>query len=90
REREADILLSSDLHELVASQTLVMDTGTANIRGFSKAKHVMQLLGVVNENGIVQFHDDALESSGLPIRAGVVGNKTQESEPVHDTRAKVS
>ncbi|MEY4632395.1 MAG: hypothetical protein RIQ81_2515, partial [Pseudomonadota bacterium] len=40
REREADILLSSDLHELVASQTLVMDTGTANIRGFSKAKHV--------------------------------------------------
>ncbi len=72
KERNADILISSDLYSLVADNTLVQDSGTAQIRGFSESKQVMRLLGVVDQQGVMTFHNAKLEALNLPLRPGVV------------------
>jgi len=72
KEKNADILISGDLYELVAPNTLVSDLGVSKIRGFDKLIRVFRLLGAADIRGKMQLHDPVLESAGLPTEPGTV------------------
>ena len=72
KEKGADILLSQDLHRLVAHKTLCTDLGVTPVRGLSKDAHILRLLGVADASGRINFEDVKLAAAGLPTRAGLV------------------
>ncbi len=72
KEKGADILISQDLHRLVADKTLCSDLGATSVRGFSADQHILRLLGVADAAGRIIFEDQKLALAGLPSRAGLV------------------
>ena len=74
KEKNADILISGDLHELVAPNTLVSDLGVSRIRGFDKLVKIFRLLGATDHKGQMHLHDTVLEAAGLPNNPGEVSD----------------
>ena len=74
KEKNADILISGDLHELVAPNTLVSDLGVSRIRGFDKLVKIFRLLGATDHKGQMHLHDTVLEAAGLPNKPGEVSD----------------
>jgi adenylate cyclase len=71
KEKKSDILISSDLYQLVTSSALVTDLGPIKIRGMEKPVTLYRVLGVTDDSGKMHIHDKILESAELPSTPGI-------------------
>jgi class 3 adenylate cyclase len=71
KEKKSDILISSDLYQLVSSSALVTDLGPIKIRGMEKPVTLYRVLGVTDDSGKMHIHDKTLEAAGLPSTPGI-------------------
>jgi class 3 adenylate cyclase len=71
KETKSDILISSDLYQLVTSSALVTDLGPIKIRGMEKPVTLYRVLGVTDDSGKMHIHDKTLEAAGLPSTPGI-------------------
>jgi adenylate cyclase len=72
KEKNVDILISTDLYQMIKSVSLVSSQGSSKIRGFDKPVDIFGLIGVTDSQGKMLIHDSKLESAGLPSCPGTV------------------
>ena len=72
KEKNVDILISTDLYQMIKSVSLVSSQGSSKIRGFDKPVDIFGLIGVTDSQGKMLIHDSKLESAGLPICPGII------------------
>lgn len=76
KEKNVDILISSEFYELIKSVSLVSSKGSSRVRGFEKPVDIFGLIGVTDKQGRLLIHDSNLEAADLPRSPGVFEDPT--------------
>jgi adenylate cyclase len=72
KDKNVDILISTDLYQMIKLVSLVSSQGSSKIRGFDKPVDIFGLIGVTDSQGKMLIHDSKLEAAGMPSSPGVV------------------